>query len=180
MRTVLRAVIKRVTSRVGMSRAGLEHILKQLHVELGGIPPMARHLVGPHQLPTHFTLLGKSDGRMKMLIADVVLAGAFGVGGVGNSVSSQFMASFRQRSGLLQLERSDAMRCDACSAQGNAAACGVKSKHSRHLLRHVGMQMVDVAHSSFGEVSWNEPTSGVEMVPRDAGAGLQISPKVGA
>ena len=129
-----RAVIKRVTSRVGMSRAGLEHILKQLHVELGGIPPMARHLVGPHQLPTHFTLLGKSDGRMKMLIADVVLARAFGVGGVGNSVSSQFMASFRQRSGLLQLERSDAMRCDACSAQGNAAACGVKSKHSGHRL----------------------------------------------
>ena len=55
-------------------------------------------------------------GRMKMLIADVVLAGAFGVGGVGNSVSSQFMASFRQRSGLLQLERSDAMRCDAMPA----------------------------------------------------------------
>ena len=107
MRTVLRAVIKRVTSRVGMSRAGLEHILKQLHVELGGIPPMARHLVGPHQLPTHFTLLGKSDGRMKMLIADVVLAGAFGVGGVGNSVSSQFMASFRQRSGLLWKENAN-------------------------------------------------------------------------
>ena len=47
-------------------------------------------LVGPHQLPTHFTLLGKSDGRMKTLLADVVLARAFGVGGVGNSVSSQF------------------------------------------------------------------------------------------
>ena len=28
----------------------------------------------------------------------------------------------------------DAMRCDACSAQGNAAACGVKSKHSGHRL----------------------------------------------
>ena len=55
-------------------------------MELGGIPPTARHLIGPHQLPTHFALLGKSDGRMKMLIADVVLAGAFGVGGVGNSV----------------------------------------------------------------------------------------------
>ena len=50
---------------------------------------------------------------------------------------------------------------------------------SRHLLRHVGMQMVDVAQSSFGEVCWNKPTSGVEMVPCDAGAGLQISPKVG-
>ena len=64
MRTVLWAVIKRVTSRVGMSRAGLEHILKQLHVELGGIPPMARHLVGPHQLPTHLTLLGKFHRRL--------------------------------------------------------------------------------------------------------------------
>ena len=82
----------------------------------------------------HQSVVHAGIGRMKMLIADVVLAGAFGVGGVGNSVSSQFMASFRQRSGLLQLERSDAMRCDACSAQGNAAACGVKSKHSGHRL----------------------------------------------
>ena len=64
-------------------------------------------LVGPHQLPTHFTLLGKSDGRMKTLLADVVLARAFGVGGVGNSVSSQFMASFRQRSGLLWKENAN-------------------------------------------------------------------------